>query len=69
MKRLVKNSIKCVSCGDIITSESVHDFKWCSCGRVAVDGGICYAKRCFTDSTDDFIDLSEYKVEEDIKYV
>ena len=41
------NKIKCKKCGDIIESTSVHDFKWCSCGAVAVDGGHEYLRRCF----------------------
>ena len=38
------NKIKCKKCGDIIESKSVHDFKWCSCGAVAVDGGHEYLR-------------------------
>jgi len=31
--------VKCLKCGDIITSNYRHDFRWCSCESVAVDGG------------------------------
>ena len=55
---IVKNCIKCKSCGDIIISTHRHDFKRCSCGRVAVDGGYDYLKRSFTDGPDDFEELS-----------
>lgn len=55
---IIKNCIKCKSCGDIIVSEHKHDFKYCSCGRVAVDGGHDYLKRLFTNSQDDFEELS-----------
>lgn len=44
--RIIINQIKCLKCGDIITSESVHDFKSCSCGSCAVDGGKDYLRRC-----------------------
>ena len=44
--RIIINQIKCLKCGDIITSESVHDFKSCSCGNCAVDGGKYYLRRC-----------------------
>lgn len=54
---IVKNCIKCKSCGDVIISTHRHDFKRCSCGRVAVDGGHDYLKRSFTDSPDDFEEL------------
>ena len=56
-EQIIKNAIKCKHCGDVIESIDVHDFKFCSCGRVAVDGGHSYLKRC-ADSLDDFEDLS-----------
>ena len=59
-KKLIKNAIKCVYCGDVIESKYTHDFKYCSCGTVAVDGGLSYLKRCFKSSPDEFIDLSEW---------
>ena len=37
MNRIIKNKIKCNKCGDVIESISVHDFKFCECGAVAVD--------------------------------
>ena len=46
MKRIIKNAIKCTKCGDIIESINVHDFKFCKCGAVAVDGGRDYLRRC-----------------------
>ena len=39
IERIRTNKIKRRKCGDIIDSIDVHDFKWCSCGAVAVDGG------------------------------
>ena len=39
MKKIVRNRIKCKKCGEIIESTSRHDFKFCKCGAVAVDGG------------------------------
>lgn len=55
-----KNAIRCKHCGEIIESTSVHDFKFCSCESVAVDGGHDYLRRCFNTSPDDFEDLSEF---------
>lgn len=52
------NKIQCKFCGDIIESMNVHDFKFCKCKRVAVDGGHYYLKRCF-QKKDDFLELSE----------
>lgn len=56
--KIIKNAIRCVKCGDVIESESVHDFKWCRCGAVAVDGGRAYLKRCFNEA-EDYEELSE----------
>lgn len=47
-----RNRIQCVHCKDIIESFHVHDFKWCKCGKVAVDGGMDYMKRCFAKDGD-----------------
>lgn len=58
MQKIIKNCIRCKSCGDVMESEHRHDFKYCSCRRVAIDGGYDYLRRCFTDGPDDFEDLS-----------
>ena len=29
----------CTSCGDIIQSTYCHDFRWCSCRSISIDGG------------------------------
>lgn len=42
MPRIIRNAIRCKKCGDIIESKTVHDFKFCSCGSCAVDGGHDY---------------------------
>lgn len=56
---IVKNAIRCKHCGDIIESTYRHDFKFCSCHRCAVDGGLDYLRRC--GGQDDWEDLSEFK--------
>ena len=48
----MRNAIRCLKCGDVIESKHRHDFKWCKCGRVAVDGGKDYRKRCYVESSD-----------------
>ena len=69
IKKLVKNKIQCNHCSDIIESKSVHNFVTCSCGRVSVDGGLDYARRCFKEKGD-YTDLSEWEeVEVDSKKV
>ena len=61
--KIIVNKIRCLKCGDTIESVSVHDFKWCKCGAVAVDGGLEYLKRCFNEP-DDYEELSETKEEQ-----
>jgi len=39
-----KTKIKCLKCGDVIQSLSVHDFKWCSCRNIFIDGGNEYLR-------------------------
>ena len=56
-RKIIRNRIKCKHCSDIIESISVHDIKFCSCGKVAIDGGKCYLKR--TGNPNDWEELSE----------
>ena len=58
IEQIRTNKIKCKKCGDIIESINVHDFKWCSCGAVAVDGGREYLRR--VGNEDDFEELSHF---------
>lgn len=44
---LVRNSAHCLDCDDEIVSTHRHDFVRCSCGRIAVDGGLAYVRRVF----------------------
>ena len=37
-------AIKCKKCGDTIYSRNTHDFHYCSCKTVAVDGGFDYLR-------------------------
>lgn len=60
MKKIIKNSIKCNLCGDIIVSKHIHDKVTCKCGACSVDGGNSYLKRGFAISNNDFTELSEY---------
>lgn len=45
--RIIRNAVRCKTCEDVIESTYRHDFKQCSCGRVAVDGGHDYLRRAF----------------------
>lgn len=57
-RKIIRNRIKCKHCGDIIESTSTHDFKFCSCGKVAVDGERSYLKRI--GNPNDWEELSEF---------
>ena len=63
MPKIIRNAIRCKKCGEVIESETVHDFKFCSCGSCAVDGGFDYLRRC--GNLGDWEELSEVEKEED----
>jgi hypothetical protein len=42
---ILQNQIRCNKCGDEPFSAHRHDFKFCKCGAVAVDGGMDYLRR------------------------
>lgn len=35
----LRNRIQCLKCQDVIEAYHQHDFKWCKCGAIAIDGG------------------------------
>ena len=43
--RIIVNKIRCKKCEDIIESVHRHDFRFCKCGAVFVDGGKDYLRR------------------------
>ena len=63
MKKIIRNRIKCKKCGEIIESTRRHDFKFCKCGAVAVDGGKDYLRR--VGNKDDYEELIEYEGRDD----
>ena len=65
MKVIKRNAIKCNKCGEIIESTYRHDFKFCSCGQVSVDGGHDYLRRGFVNSPNDYTELSEVEENEE----
>lgn len=67
MRKIIRNAVKCNKCNDVIESVHRHDFKWCSCGNVAVDGGLSYTKRCY--KTHDYEELSEFEETEERRII
>ena len=59
---IIENKIKCKKCGEVIESIYRHDFKFCKCGSVAVDGGKDYLRRL--GNQEDYEELSKVKVKE-----
>lgn len=60
MQKILVNKIRCNKCGDEIESTHRHDFKFCKCGAVAVDGGLDYLR----SDLKGFTELSEYDRED-----
>lgn len=58
MRKIIKNSIQCKLCGDIIESTDKHQYVECKCGACAVDGGHDYMRPCFKDK-ECYIELSK----------
>ena len=58
--KILVNKIQCNKCKDIIESKYVHDFKWCSCKSIAVDGGVEYLRRL--GNLEYIIELSKFEM-------
>lgn len=45
LEQMVLNRVKCLECGEVLTSYHRHDYKTCSCTNVTmVDGGLTYQR-------------------------
>ena len=58
------NKIRCNLCGAEIESTHRHDFKFCPCGAVAVDGGRDYLRRLGDRQTITDLSVCEWDEEE-----
>ena len=63
-EHITRNSIRCKGCGEDIESTHRHDFRPCSCGAVAVDGGKDYRRRCWQGDGPGYEETSVFTVEE-----
>jgi hypothetical protein len=61
-KQIIKNSVRCKRCLEIIESTLVHDCTFCRCGAVGVDGGHEYLRRI--GSIEDIEELSVWTSEQ-----
>ena len=49
--------LKCLKCNDIIYSISRHDFKWCGCHSIFIDGGFDYQRFGGEPSLIEFVEI------------
>jgi len=56
----VRHAVLCKKCKDTIESTYRHDFKYCSCGAVGIDGGI-EAGNSILGNLEDMENRSMYK--------
>ena len=56
---IIHNRIRCLECDDVIESFDRHDFKFCTCESVAVDGGKEYLRR--VGDLEKYEELSEFE--------
>ncbi len=47
-----RHAIRCRKCLETIESKHIHDFKYCSCSAVGIDGGISDGNRILGNLTD-----------------
>jgi len=57
------HAIICNKCGATIYSRAVHDFHWCPCKTVAIDGGFDYTRIIGTDFRQTKIEVKATKEE------
>ena len=58
-KKLIRNIVMCLKCGDIIESRHRHDWVECKCKSVFTDGGLDYVRR--GGESEWMQDLSQYE--------
>jgi hypothetical protein len=51
-------AIQCFKCEEIIYSRAQHDFHYCHCGSVAIDGGLEYTRIIFNNTKPKGINLT-----------
>lgn len=57
--------VKCMSCNQIIQSMFRHDFKWCKCKSIAVDGGGDYLKMSYNPGAKYIVIHDQFYIDQD----
>lgn len=52
--------VKCRKCRNIIQSQHRHDFVWCPCGAIAIDGGNAYTR--LVGNAEDILEVDDLGV-------
>jgi hypothetical protein len=47
----IRHALFCKKCKQTIESKDVHEFSWCNCGSIGIDGGICDGNTLLGDSS------------------
>lgn len=63
------NGVRCLKCGDEIYSTHQHDFKYCKCKQVFVDGGPAYRRRGWSGNELAWVEIFAGGVEKPAKEV
>ena len=48
----IRHAIQCKKCLEIVESKHLHDFKYCSCRAVGIDGGVSAGNRILGNLSD-----------------
>lgn len=60
MTDVKRNAVRCLKCGDTIESVRKYDSARCSCGHVAVDGGLFYRRRSWFGKKPRWVELLDH---------
>ena len=51
-------AFKCPKCSAVVFSRTRHDYRWCPCKAIAVDGGLDYARVVYKDEFPETVELN-----------
>ena len=51
-------AFKCPKCSAVVYSRTRHDYRWCPCKTIAVDGGLDYSRVVYKDTFPEGVELN-----------